>query len=92
MADERRSMREIWERCKLDLRLMLAADVWELNVRPLRAVDWSDGTLTLATNSAAGREWCEVRLDRVIRREVCLEAGRDVRTVYILKEEMIGDN
>lgn len=80
-----RTMREIWEAARDYLRLAMVVDVYEIYVRPLQPVSWADGVLTLAAPSERVRAWCEVRLNRVIEREISLEAGRSVKVNYVLE-------
>lgn len=81
-----RTMREIWEASRGQLELMTTADVFDIYIRPLQAVSWSNGVLTLAAPTERAREWCEVRLNRMIQRELSLEADRSVKVNYVLEE------
>lgn len=83
---EKRTIRDIWEASRANLALVLDPSAYALNVERLRAVSWENGTLTLLAPSQMAREWCEIRLNRAIEREVCLEAGRSVRVVYVVGE------
>ena len=82
-----RTMREIWQTVQGYTELMLPQDVWTLNIQPLQAVAWhsATGTLTLAAPTTYARDWCAVRLDRLIRRELGLETGRDITINYIVQ-------
>lgn len=81
-----RTMREIWEATREQLALMVTADVYDLCIRPLQAMSWSNGTLTLLAPTEPARAWCEIRLSRMIEREVSLEAGRSVNVSYVAGE------
>lgn len=80
-----RTMRDNWETVRNYLQLAMTTDVFEIYVRPLQPVSWVDGTLTMAAPTERVRAWCEVRLNRVIEREISLEAGRSVKVNYVLE-------
>lgn len=80
------TMREIWQRTVIGLRLCLDAGAWEVHVQPLRPVGYEAGVLTLEALSARSVEVLEVRLDRVIRDELRHQAGRAVETRYECRE------
>ena len=84
MVSEKRTMREIWERVRDYLKLMVTADVFDLYIRPLQPAGWAGGTLTLAAPTERVRSWCALRFNRMIEREVTLEAGRPVQVVYVV--------
>lgn len=82
-----RTMRDIWTAANRDLRLILAPDVWELNVRDLQPVAWHNGVITLAAPTEQARAWCAGRLNRVIQRELRIFAARpDLTVLYIVQE------
>lgn len=81
-----RTMREIWETSRGYLQLMVTEFAYDIYLKPLRPVSWENGVLTLAAPTEREREWCEVRMNRMIERELRLEAGRPVRVVYVLAE------
>lgn len=81
-----RTMREIWEASRANLALILEPSAYALNVERLQAVSWANGTLTLLAPTVYARDWCAIRLNRAIEREVSLEAARSVRVVYVVGE------
>lgn len=83
-----RTMREVWDRTRNYLQLAMVADVFEIYVRPLQPIGWADGVLTMAAPTERARAWCEVRLNRVIEREISLEAGRSVKVIYVTEGEV----
>lgn len=82
-----RTMREVWDKTRGYLELSVTADVFEIYLRPLQPLSWADGTLTMAAPSERVRAWCDVRLNRMIEREISLEAGRSVKVNYVLEGE-----
>jgi hypothetical protein len=76
------TMREMFGEAVENMRLMLEPWVWRYaaGLQPLR---YDQGVLTVAAPEPA-RSWCERRLDRLIRRELRREAGRDVEIRYVL--------
>lgn len=82
----RRTMRDLWRVCREQLQGQLYLSTWELNVRPLKATQWAHGVLTLEAPNEQAAEVCRERLDRVIRREISVLAGRPVAVEYVVRE------
>lgn len=80
-----RTMREIWETSRGYMQLMVTEFAYDIYLKPLRPVSWENGVLTLAAPSERVREWCAVRMNRMIEREISLEAGRSIKVNYVLE-------
>lgn len=80
------TMRQIWQTSQGHLKLMFYDPcIWQENIAPLVPASWQNGILTLAAPSHGVRDLCAIRLNRLIQREVSLEAGRPVTINYIVQ-------
>lgn len=83
-----RTMREIWETSRGYMQLMVTEFAYDIYLKPLKPVSWENGVLTMAAPSERVREWCAVRMNRMIEREISLEAGRSVKVIYVTEGEV----
>lgn len=80
-------MRQIWQASQGHLQLILFDPyIWRTCIATLVPVSWQHGVLTLAAPDQCVRDVCAIRLNRLIQREVSLEAGRPVTVHYIVTE------
>jgi hypothetical protein len=86
-----RTIRGIFADIKAELKLAMMPDAWMMYIRPLAPVSFEQGLLTLETPDAFVQQVCEVRLDRVIRRELAAHSGRPIETRYVVIKEIAGD-
>ena len=81
------TMREIFAAVQADMRLMLDTGSWEMRIAGLQPLSYDDGVLVVAAPSEHAREWCEVRLDRIIRRELRARTQREIAVRYVLLQD-----
>lgn len=82
-----RTMRQIFADVKRELALAMTDSAWEMYIQPLEPKSFEQGVLVLEATSPFAIEWCQVRLDKVIRRELQAHSGRPIETRYQVRKE-----
>lgn len=86
-----RTMRQIFASIQRELELTMAPDAWLMYIRPLAPASFEQGVLTVETPDAFVQQVCEVRLDKVLRRELAAHSGRPIETRYVVRKEACAD-
>lgn len=80
------TMREIFAQVQADMKLMLDPFCWETRIAGLQPQSYADGVLVVEAPDEHARHWCEVRLDRIIRRELQARTQRQIAVRYVLRD------
>lgn len=80
------TMRETFGQVQADMRLMIEPSAWEMCIQGLEPQSYSTGVLVVAAPNEHARQWCEVRLDRIIRRELQARTQREIAVRYVLRD------
>lgn len=84
-------MRQVFSTVQKELQLVMVPDAWLMYVRPLTPASFEKGVLTVETPDAFVQEVCEVRLDKMIRREMAAHVGRTIETRYVVRKKADAD-
>lgn len=80
------TMREVFAQVQADMKLMLDPYCWELRIAGLQPQSYADGVLVVAAPNEHARQWCEIRLDRIISRELRARTQRPIAVRYVLRD------